>query len=381
MRQYRYATACAALCCGLALLLSACDTAQDDSIDGTTAAPNGVSNFAYTYDSGEAVRVVADPTYTPARRSFESLDAYHAYLDELDAAGSITVNASLWERLHHANDPAEVSVLDAAGTVVVGKYIYEVGPEAVYRTPLDKPDAEPELEFYYGLSGDEDLKEFDHAALAYGGMMVDEADLKNPFAKEMVQEATALVEAGGAEELTSSGGGDQSRLLCTDWYASDSRHFGQCDVNDTYIPVNMSGFLPSGYQTASGYYDTRVWMLNQSYRKVFKKKAYAATQIQVRRAGSGNAFFGLGEVCPIYNDYVDEPPYTINNRNMFEVQVRVEGRTSSRRGCYVSYRADRSGGSESYHWAWSYLVAPPGGTYPAPGNGFFVNQLSAHYLD
>lgn len=354
--------------------LNGCDAVTDEA---NPRSAESVPISSYVYDSGKTVRVVADPAYAPARRSFESLNAYHAYLEQLDAAGVITVNASLWERLRHANDPAEISVLDAAGTVVVGDFIYEVGPEAVYRTPVDEPDAEPELELYYGLTGDEDLKEFTRAALAYSGTVVDEAELKNPFAKEMIREAAALAEGGGmaaANGIEGSMGNDQARSACIDWYGSDSRHFGQCDVADTYIPFSMAGFLPSGYQTASGSYNTRVWMINQSYKKFLKKKAYAATQIQVRRSGSSDAYFGLSSICPVYNDYVDIPPYATNYKNMFEVRVRIEGSTSLREACFVSRDADRSGGSESNHWSWAYRVT-------TPGNGYHDLVLNEHFLD
>ncbi len=358
------------------LLLSACDTMTDE-VTTHEAGATAIADDAevWTYDNGSTVRVVADPHYSPERHSFESLDAYHRFLEELDAASSITVNAELWERLRHANDPAEVAVLDATGTVEVAGYLYEVGPEAIYKTRLDERGAERELEFYYGLTGDEDLREFERAVLALTGTPVDDTELRNPFAKELVREAratdigslTAHTAPEPSTQLSASGN-------CTSWSASDSRDFATCEVRNTYIPYNMSGFLPAGYQTGSGDYNTRIWMINQSYRKGFKKKAYGATQVQVRRLYSNDPYFGLGEVCPVIQRYDGQIRYY----DLFEVEVRVEGDSSGRSGCIASERTGRSGGAQSYHSAWTFFVDAVNG--PGSEAEGYYNRLNNHYV-
>ena len=342
--------------------LFGCDASTDTPISDA-AAP---STESYTYNDGSTVRVVIDAEYAPERATFASLDIYHEHLEQLDDNGTISVNAALWARLRHANDPAEVSVLGSSGTVVVGGHLYEVNEEGVYRRPLSDEGAEQELVFYYGLDGEADLEEFSRAAASIHGAPVDPSEFRNPFAQEIVRNAVSYSEPASNIDGRTYG--------CVDWQGSNSSHFATCEEGQIYFPYNMTNIVAPGHQGAPGDYDVRAWMLNQSYRKVFKKKAYAVTQAQIRRVGDPAGFTGL-QVCPAFDDSVDLPPYTIVLRNAFEVEVRVEGSTSSRVGCIVNHRADRSGGSESTHRMWKYVFYPND-----PGYGFYTEILSDNAL-
>ena len=320
----------------------------DASTDTLTPDAAVASTESYVYDNGLHVRVIVDAEFAPERATFASLDAYHEHLEQLDEAGAIPVNAVLWERLRHANDPAEVSVLGASGTVIVAEHLYEVGPEAIYRTPLSSTDGKKELVHYYGLSGTADLDEFVLAVAAFNGVDVDASSLRNPFAKDLV--VLAANAPHETQNLPTFEAGSRNPS-CTYLGQSNSVDRAECFVGQVSLP-DMSAFLPSTYSTAGGNYDVRINVLNQSYRKVFKKKAYGNTHTSVRRAGSNDEFFGLGVVngCPGY--IVQFPPTAPDYgqfRGYFSNRITLEGSTSAWSDCVARRTTDRSGGAESYH--------------------------------
>lgn len=331
--------------------LFGCDASTDTP--ASSAAPPLTES--YVYDNGLDVRVIVDAEYAPERASFASLNAYHEHLEHLDEAGTISVNAALWERLSHANDPAEISVLGASGTVVVGEYLYEVGPEAIYRTPLALDSGERELVHYYGLSGTADLDEFTLAAAALNGVDVDVSTLRNPFAKELAGMATKTLDA--KQDAPTFEAGSRSPA-CTYLGQSNSIDRAECLVGQVSLP-NMSAYLPSYYNTAGGDYDVKINVLNQSYRKGFKKKAYGNTQTTVRRSGSGDAYYGLGSTngCPGY--IVQFPPNDPDYgqfRGHFSNRLQLEGSYSGWEDCIARKTTDRSGGAQSNHYAQYWTI-------------------------
>ena len=102
-----------------------------------------------TYEDGHQVTVLVDPSYVSAPMAFQTVEQYHAYLRTLDESGTIRVNARHWSLLQHANDPAEISVLDRDRSVTVGDFAYYVGQEAVFRRKIDDPRSQRELELFY----------------------------------------------------------------------------------------------------------------------------------------------------------------------------------------------------------------------------------------
>ena len=325
-------------------VLAGCDTVRTGSPGAAEARQAPLVTEDYTYEDGRSTQVGLDPRHAPERRSYATLDLYDAALESLGEQKTVKVNAELWERLKHANDPAEVALLDAEGRVEVEGFLYEVGTEAVYRTDLARPGAEPELVLYYGLSGGADLDEFTRAASAYAGPDVDPASFKNPFAQEMAREAARLKTA----EFSSvwEGPAADARSFCTDVPLNNDRDAKYCELDDLYISDGQFN-LPSGYADGSGTYRVRAWLLNQSYRSGFRKKAYGVTQIQVRKLVPNNPnFFGLSEAtCP---QNLTTSPFSY----YFRTQTNVEGQLSGLEYCIASKTASRRGGAQSEHDVW-----------------------------
>ena len=324
--------------------------------DGLSHEPGNGAETSTTWRlaDGRTIEVILDDTFISDRRRFYATEeGYHKHVDALLEQTSIRVNADLWHTLKHGNNPAEISLLNANGRIAVGKYTYRFDKEGIYQQRSDDSAAKPELVFYYGLSGDEDYQEFVRAARAYSGADVSIEEFKNPFAKEMVAEALELRKAE-KQRFQKAQTLAKSAASCSTWTGSNSRDFGECFASSpTDFPYGTSSILPSGYDRSAGPYDVRGYMINQSYRSGLKKKAYGATQISIRKSGSGDPFFGLTESsCPTYDVY--EPSGSIFVRrtgDYFSVEVKVESDPWETARCEVSDNASRSGGAQSKHTA------------------------------
>ncbi len=309
---------------------------------------------SYIYSDGTTLSVILDQSSRPQTRRFTSMDEFHLYLEDLISKGSIQVNDENWALLKHGNDPAEVSVLDDQRSVIIDESVYTLEVDGVYRHPVGAPESGRVLEFYYGQSGQEDLVEFTLASRAVNGIDLSEIDFKNDFARELVQWADDFL---AAEQAIRADKADETSALgaavCDSAQAGpNSTDFRYCYADhSTLFPNGTSHLLPAGYDRSPGNYDVRVMMLNQSYRKGFKKKAYGVTGTSIRKHGSGDSYFGLvSENCPTYTDVrwlgsieVEESGY------YFNVGVKVEGDGWAFGPCERSDSAGRSGGAESRH--------------------------------
>ena len=142
---------------------------------------------------------------------------------------------------------------------------------------------------------------------------------------------------------------------CETFDASNNTDIMDCISNyyTTDFPYGASSILPSSYDRSAGAYNMRVRIINQSYRKGLKKKAYGVTAMSIRKSGSGDPFFGLTESsCPTYN--VIGQSGTVEYRrtgDYFSVVVKVENSSWQTGRCEVRHRTSRSGGAQSRHTA------------------------------
>ena len=165
------------------LLLMAVAAAIMDGCDAVTT--GSTERVDWTYEDGLQITVVVDPSYVSAPLNFQTVEEYDSHLRSLDESGTIRVNAKHWNLLKHANDPAEISVLDRDRSVTVGDFAYYVGQEAVVRRKIDDPRSQRELVLFYGKSGQEDLLEFIRAAQTRPGDDVATGDYRNDFARKL----------------------------------------------------------------------------------------------------------------------------------------------------------------------------------------------------
>ncbi len=136
--------------------------------------------------------------------------------------------------------------------------------------------------------------------------------------------------------------------------ASNNTDIMDCISNyTTDFSYGTSSILFSSYDRSAGAYNMRVRIINQSYCKGLKKKAYGVTAMSIRKSGSGDPFFGLTESsCPTYN--VIEQSSTVEYRrtgDYFSVVVKVENSSWQTGRCEVRHRTSRSGGAQSRHTA------------------------------
>ena len=144
------------LALALAVALYGCDAAGPQA--NATDTPPQV--LKYQTEDGRAVDIVVSDDYAGPGTAFATPDDYVQTLDGLRrTATTVTVRRSVWESLERSTDPFIVSLLDPSASVTVGDQVYHATPTAVYKTPVADPDSSPELELYYGVDGQEKIRE------------------------------------------------------------------------------------------------------------------------------------------------------------------------------------------------------------------------------
>ena len=141
------------------LTLNACDsgTAINDPDLGNQSNPL-TETVRYVYghfESGEphSVQVTLDPDFVQRLQTFNTFDDYYGHLDGLMQMQEMTVNKALYRQLIHALHPAEISLLDTTGAVIIGEYLYISTEEASYRRAVGASMETQEVEEYWGKDG------------------------------------------------------------------------------------------------------------------------------------------------------------------------------------------------------------------------------------
>lgn len=172
-----------------------CDSGT--GIDPVTNHPGNMESsdqirYVYgTYDSGEehAVEVILDDDLTQERQTFASEEDYYDELDRLMEEDELVINTSLYHQFIHALYPAEIRLLDTAGEVVIGEYLFTTTEEASYKSLIDDPNSTPELEEYWDKDGqavERELSEF--VSLIGRPDVLSTKSFKNPFIQSQATE-------------------------------------------------------------------------------------------------------------------------------------------------------------------------------------------------
>ena len=281
--------------------LQACDSVTDTnpSIDTKASqAPEGGALETVQYSYGESedgteyvVPVSLSLGFKQERHTFESFDEYYAFLDKLRDFPALTVNATLYKRLMHANDPAEIRVLDTDGKVIIGNHEYTVTKIGAYQQDLGAPDQSRELIEYWGEDGKAVERELSQLyGLQYRPEELSALTFKNPFVQQKAQEI-----------LQGTAAKTQNR---------DTRYHGNTTI---CLPDNNAQFSD---RTC---YSVRFLLWNQSTGRT-RRRANAGTQAQ---ALIGNEWYGFGH-------------YSLPSSLLSRVRLKVSvngGKGSSTREC------------------------------------------------
>lgn len=342
MQRYRYTIACGVILGVLAISLGACDSVQDDPIDGT-AAPNGASNFVYTYDDGSSIDIVLNASFIPERQTFATSADYDKYLEEVRASGTVTLNPEVWERVGHAFTPEEVSALDMSGAVAIEGYLFEAEREAGYKTELK--GGPRELEVYYGENGDADQEEFEEIMRhALEPEALATATFRDPSAQKLYKSLTSEEKGDPYIQYLQAGDPDTG----------------------TYLVIQLPFSSPNGTYPTQSTYGHNVGMLvgNQSTGSLWYKKAKGWTQVIFRPVGTSTwygSYYGNYGTSGVYNQFTvtaavwgdGDSPYTL---------PYFSGTVMKTAKAEASVESGRDGGesARSLHWLKRrYLTGAP----------------------
>ncbi len=253
--------------------LQACDSVTDTNPNIDTKAsqaPEGGALETVQYSYGESedgtehvVSVSLNPGFKQERRTFESFDTYYAFLDKLTEQSALTVNADLYRRLVHANNPAEISVLDTDGKVIIGDHEYTVTEIGAYQQDTGAPNQSRELIEYWGEDGKAVERELSQLyGLQHRPEELATLTFKNPFVQQKAQEI-----------LQGTAAKTQNR---------DTRYYGNTTI---CLPDNDAQFFDKTC------YPVRFLLWNQSTGRTFRRRAKGGTQAQ---AQIGSTWYGFG---------------------------------------------------------------------------------------
>lgn len=336
MRHYRYVSACAVLCCGLALLFAACDSTQDDP----TSTQADLQDFTYTYKDGSTIDVAFDASLTPERRTFETGEDYDAFLDEVRDSGTVTLNPEVWSLVGHALTPEEVSALDINRSVVIEGYLFEAEREAGYKT--DTKGGPRELEVYYGESGSVDQEEFEEIMRnALEPEALSGRTFRDPSAQKLY------------ESLISSEKGDPyiQRL-------------------GPYATVQLPFSSPTGTYPTSTNYSHQVGLLvgNQSTGSLWSKKAKGWSQVLFRPSGWTTWYGSYYGNYGASGEYLHWPvSVAVWGKGQSPSSISYFSATAEKvgRGESGTAEASRSSGNSarSFHWLQGRTASSTGSVY------------------
>ena len=281
--------------------LQACDSVTDTNLGiaaktGQVAEQGALETVQYSYGENEdgteyVVPVLLNPDFRQERHTFESFDAYYAFIDKLSEQPVLTVNAALYKRLVHANDPAEISVLDVDGKVTIGNHEYTVTEVGAYRQGLGAPDQSRELVEYWGEDGQAVERELSRLyGLQHRPEELNTQTFRNPFVQEKAQE---ILQGTAAKTQN-----------------FDSRVYGNTTI---CLPDNNAQLSDKTC------YSVRFLLWNESTGR-FRRRANGGTQAQ---AQIGNIWYGFGH-------------YSLPSSLLSRVRLKVSvdgGNGSSSREC------------------------------------------------
>lgn len=165
------------------------------------------------YDLGNetSLKVVLDSDYEHETLIFNSEEEYENYALNLESIGEVKINPQFYKELSHALDPIEIHMLDKNRSIIVGNTKYTIDREALYAIDLSKENSVPELQIYYGLSGEEDLKEAEMVYIHRNKLEeLATYHFKDPSARELYNE---FVESYSDEDVIDLSSGE-ARAKC-----------------------------------------------------------------------------------------------------------------------------------------------------------------------
>lgn len=146
--------------------------------------PDGVEEVTYDFGDGEIINVTLDPNFNHGSYSFSNLEEHDSYLIAMESKGQLVVNKKMYQDLIHYYDPYQIAVLDQNYTVTVGDEVFKATPEASYKKSIKGGDWE--MHIYYGLSGEEDLKETELVFMNKQNLdVIKDYQFKSPASKEI----------------------------------------------------------------------------------------------------------------------------------------------------------------------------------------------------
>lgn len=243
--------------------MSACQEAPVAvSLSGQTESVESIRFVEGDY----SVEVILEPDFEQRRLTFDDLDAFQDFTDELTDLPVIRVDAGLYRRLAHALHPSEIKALDSDGRVTIGNDEYMATQTGVYRKTMGSPGHMRELVEYWGEDGDAVRREL---IQLYDLYHRPEELRKLKFKNLFVQEA--------AESILQR-------------YA-----VGKAKNADTPPTIPNGNAEYAGYETiclGSSCYPIRFLIRNQSTgRSRFSRRAVATTQAQGQVNG---VWYGFG---------------------------------------------------------------------------------------
>lgn len=166
---------------GLAVLVFGCDNGLETN--------KTLDVIEYELSDNLTLQVTLDPDYVHESLTFYSQEEYEKYGVALEKAGEVRVNAQLYNELSHAFDPIEIHMLDMTRSIVIANVKYLADREAIYSIDLRNENSTRELQVFYGLSGEEDLKEIE-LIHSYRNKLdkLETYSFKNPSAKKLYDE-------------------------------------------------------------------------------------------------------------------------------------------------------------------------------------------------
>ena len=133
----------------ITFLLLSCDDEVNEIV---------LEEIQYEMRDGEFVTIKLDPNKSHESLNFESFEEQEKYLLELEESGTeLILNKEMYKELSHYFDPYEIFILDDNYSVRIGNKAYRTTRTALFERSYDQEEWQQYR--YFGLSGDEDVKE------------------------------------------------------------------------------------------------------------------------------------------------------------------------------------------------------------------------------
>ncbi|MCY4001609.1 MAG: hypothetical protein OXF84_12500 [Bacteroidetes bacterium] len=169
------------------LSLGSCTSVIDPEYDATS----DLLTLEINLGDGQFFTVKLSDMIIPDTRIFDDIDDLYQFMDSIDASGQVLLNTDLFHRLKHALYPYEIAALDLDGTAIVGDLKYLITNEKIQSINITEINPSPQLETYYGLSGDEYLVEFAKLASNLNNINeVSSLELKDPEILSLYKDLT-----------------------------------------------------------------------------------------------------------------------------------------------------------------------------------------------